>query len=152
MCTSRYIYKQVNLKLIPPKYITALKYTWTLYACFTLFLKMNGKFTDKGAIFLYFLGKYFRNIHMYFFAANALSLCKLKLCMVWALVDLLQLYHAAHMCTEITKVSLTLPDIRSGKDSLFTRPNRISQDRKKYQAFPAVVAFNQGLPIFHFSF
>ena len=35
---------------------------------------------------------------------------------------------------------------------LFTRLNRISQDRKKYQAFPTVVAFNQGLPIFHFSF
>ena len=34
------------------------------------------------------------------------------------------------MAPEITKVCLTLPDIRSGKDSLFTRPNRISQDRK----------------------
>jgi hypothetical protein len=51
---------------------------------------------------------------------------------------------------EITKDCLALPNIRSGKDSLFTRPNRISQDWKKYQAFPAVVAFNQGLPVFPF--
>ena len=33
------------------------------------------------------------------------------------------------------KVSLTLLDIRSGKDSLFTRPNRISQDRKNIKLF-----------------
>ena len=37
--------------------------------------------------------------------------------------------------TEITKVCLTLPDIRSGKDSLFTRLNRISQDRKNIKLF-----------------
>jgi hypothetical protein len=36
---------------------------------------------------------------------------------------------------EITKVCLTLPDIRSGKDSLFTSPNRISQDRKNIKLF-----------------
>jgi hypothetical protein len=35
----------------------------------------------------------------------------------------------------ITKVCLTLPDIRSGKDSLFTRLNRISQDRKNIKLF-----------------
>jgi hypothetical protein len=34
-------------------------------------------------------------------------------------------------CSEITKVCLTLPDIRSGKDSLFTRPNKISQDQNR---------------------
>ena len=54
-------------------------------------------------------------------------------------------YHLCKYISEITKVCLTLPDIRSDRDSLITRP-------KKYQAFPAVVAFNQGLPIFHFSF
>ena len=37
--------------------------------------------------------------------------------------------------TEITKVCLTLPDIQSGKDSLFTRPNRISQNRKNIKLF-----------------
>ena len=36
---------------------------------------------------------------------------------------------------EITNVCLTLPDIQSGKDSPFTRPNRISQDRKNIKLF-----------------
>jgi hypothetical protein len=53
--------------------------------------------------------------------------------------------------SEITKVCLTLPDIQSGRfpfhqtEQNFTGP-------KKYQALPAVVAFNEGLPTFHFSY
>jgi hypothetical protein len=37
--------------------------------------------------------------------------------------------------SEITEVRLTLPDIRSSKDPLFTRSNRISQDRKNIKLF-----------------
>jgi len=55
------------------------------------------------------------------------------------IVTVTQMYHFNNTCiisiSEITKVCLTLPDIWSGKDSLFTRPNRISQNRKNIKLF-----------------
>ena len=93
MCTSRCIYKQINLKLIPPKYISALIHMDFVYV-FHIVRAVNDFWCLRVRAGV---------------GRESVILC-LEVWLtdlVWALVDLLQLYHAAHSIPLYVSLSMT---------------------------------------------